>query len=194
MTGFDAPLRPFAELDPHRPLLALDFDGPLNRFVGGASGHGPKTMTVVDPRDNSETVIDFYPDRIAELDRIVRAHGVNIGWLSSWGETVDTAIEQAFDGLLAGGFILAHPPRKGPDGSRPRDWKFYGLRSHLQTFPTPWAWVDDEEIANALQYDPRRLTGLTALAPGLQVHVDEATTITEKQLVELDAFFAQHAG
>jgi hypothetical protein len=186
-------VRPIGELDLNRPLLALDVDGPLNRFWGGDNykrklNPGPETVNVRTAH-GKKFLIDFYPERIAELDRIVRAHGVNIGWLTSWGPNVKALIEQAFDGKLAGGFILKKEPPKYR-GHRPADWKFTGLRDHLHAHPTPWAWVDDEQIAIAEKFEPAWMPQLLELHPqGLPIHVDEREMITEAQLAQLDAFY-----
>lgn len=183
------------EVDLTRPVLALDVDGPLNRWWGTHSGHkvspGPETVRVR-TGNGDKFVIDFYPERIAELDRIVRTYGVVIAWLTTWGPNVKAIVEQAFDGHLSGGFVLKKQPPKYR-GARPADWKFTGLRDHLRDHPVPWAWVDDEQIELGRTFNPHWIPELLDLSPaGLPMHVDERESISEAQLAELEAFFAEH--
>lgn len=124
-------LRDIIEFDGSRPLLALDVDGPLNRFDGDAKALGPTTR-LVRTAHGAKYQIDFYPERIAELDRIITTYGVELGWLTAWGPNVRALVEQAFDGQLAGGFILKkQPPRYR--GARHEDWKFTGLRARTRS-------------------------------------------------------------
>lgn len=184
-------LRDIAEFDGRSPLLALDVDGPLNRFNGNRKAIGPATR-LVRTAHGAKYQVDFYPERIAELDRIVTDYGVELGWLTTWGPNVRALVEQAFDGQLAGGFIL----KKQPDryrGARPADWKFIGLLTRIRETRQPWVWVDDEQIEIAERFHPEWLDELRSLAPGLPVHVDEREMITAVQLESIEEFFREHS-
>lgn len=183
-------LRDIADFDGSRPLLALDVDGPLNRFDGNSTSLGPATR-LVRTAHGAKYQVDFYPERIAELDRIITDYGVELGWLTTWGPNVRALIEQAFDGQLAGGFVLKKQPARYR-GSRPADWKFTGLRDRIRATGQPWVWVDDEQIAIAELYEPHWLEELRSLAPGLTVHVDEREMVTMDQLALIEEFFQEH--
>lgn len=71
-------LRDITEFDGARPLLALDVDGPLNRFDGNRKAIGPATR-LVRTAHGAKYQVDFYPERIAELDRIIADYGVELG-------------------------------------------------------------------------------------------------------------------
>ena len=98
------------------------------------TAHGDKFWVDVDPR-----VIDA-------LDTFIQTNNVELGWLTSWGPNVRASIEQALDGKLSGGFVLAKKParyRGGVSG----EWKRTALRARVRTTGQPWIWADDEEIA-----------------------------------------------
>ncbi|SDS54852.1 hypothetical protein [Microterricola viridarii] len=90
--------------------------------------------------------VDIDPQVILALDAFVRTHNVELAWLTTWGPNVRAFIEQALDGKLSGGFVLAKkPPRYR--GAVPAEWKRTALRARIETTGQPWIWADDEEIA-----------------------------------------------
>lgn len=98
-------------------------------------------------------------------------------------------IEQAFDGRLAGGYVLKKMPalyRK----HRPANWKYTGLRDRIASTGQPWIWVDDEATEMA------RLDGvfddgdIIAGIPGLPVVTDEHYGLTLEQISGMDAWLS----
>ena len=74
------------------------------------------------------------------------ASNVELGWLTTWGPNVWAFVEQALDGKLAGGFMLAKRPA-GHRGAVPAEWKPAVLRTRIETTGQSWIWADDEEMA-----------------------------------------------
>ncbi|MDY7529230.1 MULTISPECIES: hypothetical protein [unclassified Cryobacterium] len=107
-------------------------DGFERRHVRTA--HGDKYWVDIDPK-----VIDA-------LDKFISANNIELGWLTTWGPNVLAFIEQALDGKLAGGFVLAKKPERRR-GAVPAEWKRAALRARIESTGQPWIWADDEEIA-----------------------------------------------
>jgi hypothetical protein len=177
-------------------LLALDVDGVLNAFP--AAGKSTSSSLMPTPHGfeqrrvrmghGAKYIIDFNPLIIAELDRLIRAHGIELGWLTTWGPNVVALIEQALDGKLSGGYILAKRP-KSSHGWIPANWKYYGLRDRLAVTGQPWAWFDDDAIDMSLASELlSRRSGIDTIAgvDGLLVPTNDATGITWSDLAELD--------
>ncbi|MEB0014907.1 hypothetical protein QN416_25240, partial [Glaciimonas sp. Cout2] len=80
------------------------------------------------------------------LDKFISANNIELGWLTTWGPNVLAFIEQALDGKLAGGFVLAKKPERRR-GAVPAEWKRAALRARIESTGQPWIWADDEEIA-----------------------------------------------
>ena len=76
--------------------------------------------------------VDVNPKVIDALDAFVAANNVELGWLTTWGPNVRAFVEQALDGKLAGGFVLAKRPA-GHRGAVPAEWKRTALRTRIET-------------------------------------------------------------
>lgn len=165
-----------------RLLLALDFDGVLNRFNDEA---GP-VRRHVRTAHGAGYWIDFDPEIVQELDTLIRDRDIELGWLTTWGPNARAFIEQAFDGLLAGGFVLKKmPPRYR--GAVPANWKQSGLRDRVQATGQPWAWVDDDAIDMA-----RSVPGFDQVQDigprGLLMPTVPETGITREQIAAIHDF------
>jgi hypothetical protein len=168
-------------------LLALDFDGVLNRFNDDL---GPERRSVRTGHGQS-FMIDFDPEIIAEVDDMVREFDMQIGWLTTWGPNMKAVIEQAFDGLLAGGFVLKKMPPKYR-GKTPFGWKYTGLRDHLEVTGQPWAWADDEDIDLAQAHG--FMTDADSVGPrGLLVRTRPVSGITVDEIELVRAAARGHA-
>jgi hypothetical protein len=184
-------LLPIEDFDGSRPLVAFDVDGVFNRF------HPDDTRTtkvfvgperrLVRTGHGAKFIVDFDPALVAAVAALIAKHDLELGWLTSWGPNVRGLIEQAFDGVLAGGFILKKMPplyRK----VRSAAWKYTGLRDRVAATGQTWVWVDDEAVEMA------RLDGVfadgetVAGVPGLPVTTLEHPGLTLAQVGEIDQF------
>ena len=179
-------LIPFPTGPSDRMLLALDVDGVLNKFTGD-----PEQAFIGPERRHVRTAhgrgyyIDFEPEIIVELDTLIRDHNLELGWLTTWGPNARALVEQAFDGLLSGGFVLQKMPARYR-GAIPANWKQSGLRDRVQATGQPWAWVDDDAIDMARSdswFDQERDIG----PRGLLVPTVPATGITREQIAAIRA-------
>ena len=143
-------------------LLALDIDGVLNtidieqwernRRTGQSLEKAMPPVVDGFERRHVRTAhgdkywVDVNPKVIDALDAFVAANNVELGWLTTWGPNVRAFVEQALDGKLAGGFVLAKRPA-GHRGAVPAEWKRTALRTRIETTGQSWIWVDDEEMA-----------------------------------------------
>ncbi|TFD52377.1 hypothetical protein E3T46_05790 [Cryobacterium sp. Hh11] len=145
-------------------LLALDVDGVLNtidvdlwernRRDGQSYEKAMPPIANGFERRHVRTAhghkywVDIDPAVVQALDTFIQTNNVELGWLTSWGPNVRAFIEQALDGKLSGGFVLAsRPPRYR--GAVPAAWKRTALRARVESTQQPWIWADDEEIALA---------------------------------------------
>ena len=143
-------------------LLALDVDGVLNtidvdqwernRRTGKSFEKSMPSVADGCERRHVRTAhgdkywIDIDPRVILALDTFIQTNNIELGWLTTWGPNVRAFIEQALDGKLSGGFVLAKkPPRYR--GAVPAEWKRTALRARIETTGQSWIWVDDEEMA-----------------------------------------------
>ena len=163
-------------------LLALDFDGVLNRFNDAA---GPVRKSVRTAHGRSY-MIDFDPAVITALDDVVRDHNIVIGWLTTWGPNARAFIEQAFDGKLSGGHVLKKMPARHR-GHVPANWKYTGLRDRVQVTGQKFVWVDDEAID--MSVDEPGFDEFTA--GGLLLRTDPVTGITFAQIELIRAYAAE---
>jgi hypothetical protein len=149
-------------------LLALDIDGVLNTIDveqwernSRAGQSFQKAMPIVKEGFKRHLVrtshgdkywVDVNPQVIDALDTFVNrgssSSNIELGWLTTWGPNVRAFIEQALDGRLAGGFVLAKRPGQYRGGV-PSGWKSAAMRAQIATTGQPWIWADDEEIAMA---------------------------------------------
>lgn len=142
-------------------LFALDVDGVLNtidveqwernRRTGQSFEKSMPPLADGFARRHVRTAhgdkywVDIEPTVIYALDKFISANNIELGWLTTWGPNVRAFIEQALDGKLSGGFVLAKkPPRYR--GAMPAEWKRTALRARIETTGQPWIWADDEEI------------------------------------------------
>jgi hypothetical protein len=185
-------VRPIKDFDGSRPLIALDFDGVLNKFH---REHGPLGQKrFVGPRQKrvrtghgDKYLVDWDDDTIDGLVELIALHDLELGWLTSWGPNMQHVIEQAFDGRLAGGFIVKKMPplfRK----KRPADWKFTGLRDRVAATGQSWIWVDDEAVIEASNSGVFDDGDVIAGVGGLPVTTDEHYGITTAQLRAMDVW------
>jgi Arc/MetJ family transcription regulator len=147
-------------------LLVLDIDGVLNtinvdewernRIAGQAFENAMPPVAEGFERRRVRTAhgakywVDINPQVIDALDVFISnsSNNIELGWLTTWGPNVRAFVEQALDGRLAGGFVLAKPPPRYR-GAVPATWKTAALRARITTTGQPWIWADDEEIAMA---------------------------------------------
>ncbi|TFB90085.1 hypothetical protein [Cryobacterium luteum] len=143
-------------------LLALDIDGVLNTIDIEQWERNRRTgqslekalPPVVDgfERRRVRTAhgdkfwVDINPNVIDALGTFIQTDNVEFGWLTTWGPNVRAFIEQALDGNLSGGFVLAKKPARSR-GAVPAEWKRRALRARVETTGQPWIWADDEEMA-----------------------------------------------
>ena len=147
-------------------LLVLDIDGVLNtinvdqwernRIAGQSFEKAMPPVAEGFERSRVRTAhgtkywVDINSRVIDALEVLISNSSSNIelGWLTTWGPNVRAFVEQALDGRLAGGFVLAKPPPRDR-GAVPANWKTAALRARIATTGQPWIWADDEEIAMA---------------------------------------------
>ena len=147
-------------------LLVLDVDGVLNmidvdqwernRRTGQSFQKAMPPVTEGFERHHVRTAhgdkywVDVNPLVIDALDTLINSvtNNIELCWLTTWGPNVRAFIEQALDGKLAGGFVLAKRPSQYR-GAVPSGWKIAALRAQIATTGQPWIWADDEEIAMA---------------------------------------------
>lgn len=143
-------------------LLALDIDGVLNiidieqwernRRTGQSLEKAMPPVVDGFERRHVRTAhgdkywVDVNPEVIDALDAFVATNNVELGWLTTWGPNVRAFVEQALEGKLAGGFVLAKRPARSR-GAVPAEWKRTALRARVETTGQPWIWADDEEMA-----------------------------------------------
>lgn len=169
------------------PLLALDVDGVLN-ILDDPDLAPPAGVSsrLVRTAHGAKYRIDFDDAVIDALDALVSSGRIGLGWLTTWGPNVRALVEQAFDGRLSGGFVLAkQPPRYR--GAIPATWKHAALAAHLAQHPRPYAWCDDDAIVMA---------GLTPAAddatafpgsPGLLIAPDPAVGLAVADVARIAA-------
>ena len=178
-------LIPIDDVDTTRPLLALDFDGVFNLFLpDGEVGPARRHVRTAHGRGY---FIDFDPAIVAAVEQLITGLDLQIGWLTSWGPNARAFIEQAFDGALAGGFVLAKQPKRYR-GVIPGDWKAVALAHRIATTGQRWVWVDDEAIG-VTGNEPGREHEFSDV-PGLFVPTDPVTGLTLGQVEQIRAFLS----
>ncbi|MFE6966971.1 hypothetical protein ACFVAJ_17805 [Agromyces sp. NPDC057679] len=192
-------LLPIEAFDGSKPLAATDFDGVLNLFPEppGQMVRNPEppagaVRRRVRTAHGQKYLIDFYQDIVDEFDDLVRTFQVELGWNTTWGPNIRAVIEQAFDGKLAGGFVLKKQPPKYR-GHRPADWKLKGLRDRIAVTGQPWIWSDDEVILAEMVTNPAFDESHVGDAPGLFFTPDQEFGLTESDLARMRAFLVEHA-
>jgi hypothetical protein len=169
------------------PLLALDVDGVLNVFDDpDLAPPAGLSSRLVRTAHGAKYRIDFDDIVIDALDELVASGRVGLGWLTTWGPNARALVEKAFDGRLAGGFVLAkQPPRYR--GAIPATWKHVALRTHLAAHPRPYAWVDDEAIAMAGLTPGADDASAFPASPGLLIATDPAVGLTFNDVTRIAA-------
>ena len=166
-----------------RPVLALDVDGVLNAFNDDAGPERRRVRTA----HGAKFWIDFDPAVIVALDAFIRDHDVELGWLTTWGPNTKALVEQAFDGLLGGGAVLAKmPPRVR--GFRPANWKLLALRERIAMTGQPWVWVDDDAVADATIYYDLANDPVLSAVPGHPVPTVPEVGLTLAEIAGMTAF------
>ena len=163
----------YAKFDPDQPGGGNDGLGPARRRV--RTSHGAKYW------------IAFDPDAIGELDALIHETDIELCWLTYWGPNVIPLIEQAFDGLLSGGYVLAKKPKRHR-GHIPMYWKQDAIEELIVPTGTPWAWADDEAIDIAMTRDDFASGSSRGTAPHLLLPTKPTTGLTVEQIAELRAF------
>lgn len=167
------------------------FPEPAGQMLRNAEPPVGATRRRVRTAHGGKYLIDFYPAVVDALDELVHEGCVELGWLTTWGPNMRAVVEQAFDGRLAGGFVLKKMPAK-VRGFRPADWKLTGLRERVAATGQSWVWADDEEVEIARrQYGLGNDQTLTAV-PGLPIATDQSVGLTVDHVAEIRAFFGSH--
>jgi hypothetical protein len=174
-------------------ILALDNDGVVNiyettgppyreRIFHGThrklvrTGHGDKFW------------IDYDLEVVQALDDVIRTHRIGLGWLTTWGPNVRPLIEQAFGGLLSGGYVLEKMPPLYR-GKRNEYWKWDAIVDRAIPAGLPFIWVDDEEVAVALTTGSfHNSLDAPSTPPHLLLATDSKTGITLAEVASIDAF------
>lgn len=173
--------RPNAPLAARHVLVVLDVDGVLNQLPGRADLQGRGEW--VSRRDGSRFLIRVDAQVVRALDEQVQRPGVNLGWLTTWDVDVKQLIIGPFGGQLSGGYVIA----ARPDGIFiPSDWKLRALLLHLEDLGNPpYAWADDEAIAEALLFRP---SFASAKGQRLLLNTDPTTGLTLTDVDKLRHF------
>jgi hypothetical protein len=171
-------------------LIALDVDGVLNRIP--ESRVAPVDAVWIVRRNGEGYWIDAPHDVLKALDGQLRRPGVQLGWLTTWGDDVDLLVEGAFAGLLAGGNVIASRP---DEIFVPIDWKLRALLEHLDQIGNPsYVWADDDAVAEALLFRPS-FADSSGRGGGPRLLIDTApqTGLTMSDVDRIRAFIDTHS-
>lgn len=198
-------LLPPDAFDGSKPLLAQDIDDCLNiidfeQWERNRAG-GLTLDSVIPPvadgnvrrrvrlQHGQKYWVDFNPDIIDALDGFVRSGRVELGWLTTWGPGARALVEQAFDGKMAGGFVLRKMPSR-VRGAVPAEWKREGLRWRIQDTQQPWIWIDDQEIAIGRTWSNFHEDTIFDV-PHMMIEPLPTVGVTMDDVARIDAFISQ---
>ena len=124
---------------------------------------------------------DFDPAIVDAVHNLVTENDVAIGWLTTWGPNSKAFVEQAFDGKLAGGYVLAKIPARYR-GAVPANWKFAGLKARLAVTGQRFVWVDDEVIDMEVAGNPNFTATDVSATEGLLMRTKSEIGLTMLQV------------
>jgi hypothetical protein len=174
-------------------ILALDNDGVVNIFEMTDGPHRERIFhgthqKLVRTGHGDKFWIDYDLETVQALDDVIRAHCIALGWSTTWGPNVRPLIEQAFGGLLAGGYVLEKMPAKYR-GRRNEFWKRDALVNRVIPTGLPFIWADDDEVTIALTTGSFTDTlASPSTAPHLLLATDSTTGITLAEIASIDTF------
>ncbi len=154
-------ITPIGEAKGFEPLIVSDFDGVLNKYNEES---GP-VRKIVRTMHGAKYWINYDPIIVEEMNKTISETNSELGWLTTWGPNIKTVIEQAFEGKLAGGYVLAKTPKR-VRGAIPANWKYIALQERIKQTKQKWVWMDDEAIE--MSFLKAELTGTLHLIDGVE--------------------------
>ena len=133
-----------ASTNHERPKCYLDVDGVIN--VYGPDTEGLATASVRTAAGRTY-LARYSPERVEELDDLIRELDVDLVWLTTWLH--EGLVTQLVDhlGALQGGRLLKAPlPRMS---GFPYRWKVQRLLADQRVRLAPFCWIDDEQEDSA---------------------------------------------
>ena len=168
-----------------RARLYLDVDGVLNarnaKFIWGEATS--TSMTIHHPGGYTDDfTIHWAPDLILALEVLRTKFDVELVWLTTWNENnfVLTHLVPTIQGL-AGGRVLPYDPPFNPVIEASGWWKGRGLIKDQAASPTPFIWIDDQEVSLHGQKVLTKTTG----TPSLLIPTSPIAGLTPEHLEQM---------
>jgi HAD domain in Swiss Army Knife RNA repair proteins len=171
--------------------LYLDFDGVLNADKPVFNDTAKLDFKTRVGNGLSKTVVVRYsPTVVAELNRMVATHSVEVVALSTWNENLAILRVMEKLGATFNMRVLDAVLDRGATTDRAwTAWKPAALLADLKGDSVPFVWVDDE----AIRFHGANVSTATVGVPSLFVEPREYWGLTPRLLKDMETFFLAHS-